>query len=290
VADVRLGVQGSGQWPDGLPDQGFFRAVAQTAEELGYDSLWAGEHLSFHNPILDLTVALSTFAAHTSRITIGAGVVLLPLRHPSLVAKAFGSLDWLSGGRVVLGVGVGGEGGKDFEAAGVPVEERGARTDEAIAALRVLLAGGAGSFSGRFFRFDGISIEPNGTPPIWVGGRSKPALRRAASVDGWMPIWVSADRFARASKQLPERLARAVVLPALVGPRARERLADHLAARYAMRVEPYLVDRYCCAGTVEECAARVREYADAGAQHVIFNLGCGAGEFLEQMELLRGVA
>jgi len=290
VADVRLGVQGSGQWPDGLPDPGFFRAVAETAEELGYDSLWAGEHLSFHNPILDVTVALSTFAAHTSRIAIGAGVVLLPLRHPSLVAKVFGSLDWLCGGRVVLGVGVGGEGGKDFEAAGVPVEERGRRTDEAIAALRALLAGGSGSFSGQSFRFDGISIEPNGSPPIWVGGRSKAALRRAAAADGWMPIWVSAERFAREIEKLPEHVARAVVLPALAASDARERLAEHLARRYSMAVEPHLVDRYCCAGTAEECAARVREYADAGAQHVILNLGCGADEFLEQMELLRAAA
>jgi alkanesulfonate monooxygenase SsuD/methylene tetrahydromethanopterin reductase-like flavin-dependent oxidoreductase (luciferase family) len=290
VAEVHLGVQGSGQWPEGLPDPGFFRAVSETAEGLGYDSLWAGEHLSFHNPILDVTVALSTFAAHTKRITIGAGVVLLPLRHPSLVAKAFGSLDWLCGGRVVLGIGVGGEGGKDFEAAGVPLEERGARTDEAIAALRELLAGGSGSFSGRFFRFDGVSIEPNGAPPIWVGGRSGPAVRRAAAADGWMPIWVSAERFARGLGKLPERVTRAVVLPALVGDDACERLARHLAERYAMSVEPHLVDRYCCAGTAEQCAARVREYADAGAEHVIFNLGCGADEFLEQMELLRSVA
>jgi probable F420-dependent oxidoreductase len=285
---VRLGVQGSGQWPGGLPDPGFFREVAQTAEGLGYDSLWAGEHLSFHNPILDLTTVLATFAARTERITIGAGVVLLPLRHPSLVAKAFGSLDWLSGGRVVLGVGVGGEGGKDFEAAGVPIEERGARTDEAIDALRELLAGGSGSFTGRFFSFDGVSIEPNGRPPIWVGGRSAAALRRAAALDGWMPIWVSAERFARDSAALPPDVARAVVLPALVGP--KDRLAAHLAERYRMEVRPELVERYCCAGTEEECAARVREYVEAGAQHVLLTPACDAGELLEQLELLRRVA
>jgi probable F420-dependent oxidoreductase len=291
---VKLGVQGSGQWPEGLPDRGFFAAVAEAAEELGYDSIWAGEHLSFHNPILDPTVALSTFAARTERIAIGAGVVLLPLRHPSLVAKAFASLDWISGGRVILGVGAGGEGGKDFEAAGVPIRERGARADEALAALRELFAGGSGSFSGRFFAFADVAIEPNASPPVWVGGRSPAAIRRAGTLgDGWMPIWVSAERLAAGlteARAHGREVTGAVVLPALVGDGARERLAAHLAERYAMEAPLHLVDRYCCAGTVEECAARVQAYADAGAEHVVFNLGCSPGEFLEQVELLRGVA
>ena len=294
---LKLGIQGSGQWVDGLPDPGFFGAVAETAEGLAYDSIWAGDHISFHNPIVDVTVALSTFAARTSRITIGAGIVLLPLRHPSLVAKEFASLDWLSAGRVVLGVGVGGEGAGDFAAVGVPVSERGARTDEAMRALRELFRGEA-SFSGQFFSFDGVRIVPRparpGGPPLWVGGRSKAAIRRAGTLgDGWMPIWVSAKRFAAGLAEARTHgrgIAGAVVLPALVGGGARERLTEHLAARYAMQVEPELVDRYCCAGSVEECAARVRAYADAGAEHVIFNLGCGPAEFLEQVELLRGVA
>ena len=155
-----LGIQGSGQLTDRPPDPGRFRAVAELAEELGYDSIWAGEHLSFHNPILDLGVALAAFAAVTERVLLGAGIVLLPLRHPSLVAKQAASLDYLSGGRLVLGVGVGGEGAKDFEAAGVDVRERGARADEGIAALRALFAPGPASFAGRFHRFDGVEIAP----------------------------------------------------------------------------------------------------------------------------------
>jgi alkanesulfonate monooxygenase SsuD/methylene tetrahydromethanopterin reductase-like flavin-dependent oxidoreductase (luciferase family) len=128
-----FGVQGSGQLVGGVPPPEHFLHVARLAEALGYDSLWAGDHVSFANPILDVTVALATFAAVTSRITIGAGIVLLPLRPPALVAKEFASLDYLSGGRVVLGVGVGGEGSKDFEAVGVPIGERGARANEAMA-------------------------------------------------------------------------------------------------------------------------------------------------------------
>lgn len=301
---VRFGLQGSGQLVEGIPDPGFFRAVAELAEEIGYESLWAGEHLSFHNPILDVTVALSTFAARTERILIGAGVVLLPLRHPSLVAKAFASLDFLSGARVVLGVGVGGEGGKDFAAVGVPLGERGARTDEAMRALRTLFAGPEASFEGRFFRFRGITIEPPpaqaGGPPLWVGGRSEAAQRRAGRLgDGWFPIWISAERFARGWEEVrrhaaeagrdPAALVPAVCLPARVendGARARARLAEHLSSRYAMAVEPHLVERYCLAGAPEECAERVRAYVEAGAQHVVFNPGAGPADFLEQAERL----
>ena len=90
---MKLGIQGSGQMVGPLPDAGLFRAVAELAEEVGYDSIWAGDHVSFHNPILDVVVALSCFAARTERITNGAAVVLLPLRHPSLVAREFASLD-----------------------------------------------------------------------------------------------------------------------------------------------------------------------------------------------------
>jgi probable F420-dependent oxidoreductase len=298
---MNLGLQGSGQLVGEVPDPGFFRAVAELAEET-YDSLWAGDHVSFHNPILDVTVALSLFASQTERITIGAAVVLLPLRHPSLVAREFASLDYLSGGRVVLGVGVGGEGGKDFEAVGVDPRERGARADESMHALRELFASPGASFRGRFFAFEGITIEPQpvqpGGPPLRVGGASEAARRRAGRLgDGWMPIWVSPERFAAGLADVRQHaesagrdtgsIAAAAMCPALVGERSRERLATHLAERYSMEVEPHLVDRYCIAGSEEECAVRVRDYAEAGCEHLIFNIGCAPGdEFLEQAQRL----
>jgi probable F420-dependent oxidoreductase len=298
---VKLGLQGSGQLVGGAPDPGFFRAVAEVTEAAGYDSLWAGDHVSFHNPILDVTVALTCFAVSTERITVGAGVVLLPLRHPSLVAREYASLDYLSGGRLVLGIGVGGEGGKDFGAVGVDPRERGRRTDESMQALRALFAGPEASFSGRFFSFDGVTIEPRGRrggPPLWVGGRSAAAIRRAGRLgDGWMPIWVSPERFADGMAEArrhaaeagrdPDEIAVAVTCPALVGEDAPRRLAEHLALRYGMRVEPHLVGRYCIAGSPDECAARMRAYADAGAEHMILNPGCAPGdELLDQAERL----
>jgi probable F420-dependent oxidoreductase len=284
---VAFGIQGSGQHVDGAPDPGVFRELAQAAEALGYDSIWAGDHISYRNPILDVVVALSTFAAVTKRITIGAGVVLLPLRHPSVVAKEFSSLDYVSGGRVILGVGVGGEGEKDFEAVGVAVRERGARTNEAMRALRALFSGG-GTFSGRFFSFQDIEIEPGSTqpggPPLWVGGRSEAALTRAATLgDGWIPLWVSPERLAADYKQLPEHVVPAVALPAHVG--EKRHLYEHLRQRYSGGFSEHVVDRYCIAGSPEECAARLREYVDAGARHVVFNV-CEP----EDVERLREVA
>jgi probable F420-dependent oxidoreductase len=263
-----FGIQGSGQLVGGAPDPGVFREVAVRAEELGYDSIWAGDHISYRNPILDLVVALSTFAAMTSRITLGAGIVLLPLRHPSVVAKEFASLDYLSGGRTILGVGVGGESGPDFDAVGVSPRERGARTDDAMKALRALFRERPAAYEGRFFSFAGISIEPAGDPPLWVGGRSATAIRRAATLgDGWIPIWVSAQAIADA--ELPDGVTRAVTLPAHVGD--PQRLLEHLRIRYSGEFGEHVIDRYCVAGEPEHCVARVREYIDAGAEHVVFN-------------------
>jgi probable F420-dependent oxidoreductase len=275
VNGVSFGIQGSGQQVGGAPDPGFYREIAQAAEELGYDSIWAGDHVSFRNPLLDIVVALTTFAAVTERITLGAGILLLPLRHPSLVAKQFASLDYVSGGRVILGVGVGGESEKDFEAVGIDVRERGARANEAMRALRELFGDGPASFHGRFFSFDGIAIEPGpaqpGGPRLWVGGRSEAAIRRAATLgDGWIPIWVSVERFRRGLEQLPEHVVPAVTLPAHVG--ERRTLYEHLRRRYAGDFSEHVVDRYCFAGTPDECAARVREYVEAGARHVVFNI------------------
>lgn len=299
-----VGIQGSGQLTGDLPDPRRFRAVAELAEELGYDSLWAGEHLSFHNPILDLGVALSAFAAWTERITLGAGILLLPLRHPGLVAKQAASLDYLSGGRLLLGVGVGGEGEKDFEAAGVAVAERGARTDEGIAALRALFGPPPASFDGAFYGFNGVVIGPRPVqadgPPILVGGNSPAAQRRAGTLgDGWLPYMISARRYAEGlaavrahaggASRDQQAIRAGAVLFARVGSDGegvREAARSHLSERYGMEFAPHHVERLCVAGTPEECVARLREYAAAGVEHVCLNPAVGDDGFLEQCRLL----
>ena len=265
------------------PPPALFREVARRAEELGYDSLWAGDHVSFENPILDVTVALATFAAVTSRITIGAGIVLLPLRPPALVAKAFSSLDYLSGGRVVLGVGVGGEGPQDFEAVGVPVRERGARADEAMLVLRELFAHSPAELRGPLHplrrRLDRATPRAAG----WAAALGRRALARSAAARGPARRRLVADLdLARAVRR---RLERDPPARGERGPRsrrarsrrrrpgARRRRRDagarahvraYLGARYGTTFSPQAVERYCVAGTPEECAARVQAYVDGG--------------------------
>ena len=284
---VAFGIQGSGQQIDGAPDPGVFRELAQQAEALGYDSIWAGDHISYRNPILDVVVALSTFAAVTERITIGAGVVLLPLRHPSVVAKEFSSLDYVSGGRVILGVGVGGEGEKDFEAVGVPVRERGARTNEAMRALRALFSG-SGTFSGRFFSFR--------TSRSSRGPRKREARRSGSAAGRRRPSGAprrSATAGSRSGSRpsgLPQAMSSSPSTSSVRWrcPRTSARSAicyEHLRQRYSGDFSEHVVDRYCIAGSPEECAARLREYVDAGARHIVFNV-CEP----EDVERLREVA
>ena len=273
-----FGVQGSGPLVGGAPAPEHYRRIAETAEAVGFDSLWAGDHVAFHQPLLDITVALTTFAAVTERIKLGSGVLLLPLRAPALVAREFASLDYLSGGRVILGVGVGGEHPADFEAVGVPVSERGARTNESMRALRELFA-----------RQAPAPVQEGG-PPLWVGGRSDAAIRRAARLgDGWLPIWVSPERYATGLEALGPGKTEAIVLPALVGGRTEE-ARRYLSRRYATEFTTHAIERYCVVGSPAQCADRVAEYVAAGAQHVVFHPAVEPARLHGQVELLAEVA
>jgi alkanesulfonate monooxygenase SsuD/methylene tetrahydromethanopterin reductase-like flavin-dependent oxidoreductase (luciferase family) len=272
-----FGVQGSGPLVGHVPAPDHFRRIAETAEAAGFDSLWAGDHVAFHEPLLDITVALATFAAVTERIRLGAGVLLLPLRAPAIVAREFGSLDYVSGGRVILGVGVGGEHPADYDAVGVPMRERGRRADEAMRALRGLFASEAPP-----------PVQPNG-PPLWVGGRSDAAIRRAKHLgDGWIPIWVSPERYAKGLAALGPGHTRSVVLPALVGGTVDE-ARRYLSRRYATEFSTHAIERYCVVGSPADCGDRTAEYVAAGAEHVVFHPAVEPRRLLEQIELLAEV-
>src|SRR5689334_10522635 len=156
--------------------------LAQSIDRSGYDSLWVGDHISFPLAIFDPLLQLAQAAVASRRLTLGTAVYLLPLRHPGPVAKQVASLDHMTEGRFVFGVGVGGEFPKEFEVCGVPVNERGARLTESLEVLRTLWTGEPASHHGRFFNFDGVTMQPPprqaGGPPIWAGGRSDGALKR----------------------------------------------------------------------------------------------------------------
>jgi probable F420-dependent oxidoreductase len=174
--------------------------IAALAERLGYDSLWAGEHVVVPSPrvdpspmepdepILDPLVALAHVAAHTERIKLGTGVIILPQRNPLVLAKQMASLDVLCGGRLIVGIGVAYL-EPEMRAIGVPMEGRGARADEYLAAMRALWEEEAPSFSGRYVDFEAVDAHPRPVQrplPVVVGGHTRAAHRRAArSADGW---------------------------------------------------------------------------------------------------------
>jgi len=175
--------------------------VAQAAEAAGFDSVWTGEHVVLpdpqappspappRTPFLDPLVALAHLAGHTRRLRLATGIVILPQRNPLVLAKEVASLDVLSGGRAVLGVGAGYL-HQEFAALGVPFARRGERTDEYIDALRALWSQEKPAFAGRFAAFSGIDAQPRPVQrpgvPIVVGGTSPGALRRAvARGNGW---------------------------------------------------------------------------------------------------------
>jgi alkanesulfonate monooxygenase SsuD/methylene tetrahydromethanopterin reductase-like flavin-dependent oxidoreductase (luciferase family) len=175
--------------------------AAESAERLGFDSGWAGDHLQYHAPVLEPYGALAAVAARTRRLRLGFAEMLLALRSPVWVAKQLATLEALAPGRVVLGAGVGGENPAEFEAAGVPLRERGRRVDEALEVVGRLLEGGPLDHRGPLYpvRTPGLEPVPGRRLPLVVGGRSEAAMARAARVaDAWMGVWLSPERVAAA--------------------------------------------------------------------------------------------
>jgi len=202
---IKVGV-GFGLFRLGLPSADTVVQVAERAEEWGLDSFWLSDHLLAPSAELDVVATLSLLASRTSRIKLGPSVFLLNLRHPLVAAKAFATLDYLSGGRIVMAVGTGAN-LADYAACGIPTESRGRRLDEGILILRKVWTETKTSFHGKFFNFDNVTIEPRpvrrtnndtGTIDIWVGGRSEAALKRTGRLaDGYFASFQTAQEFAR---------------------------------------------------------------------------------------------
>ncbi len=272
-------------------------------EDLGYDSVWTSEHILFRGPTVDATVTLGAFAVKTARITIGTAIVLLPLRPAAITAKAIATADILSGGRVILGVGVGGEFPKEFEACGVPVRERGARADDAIRAMKTLWGADDVSYHSRFTTFDGVTMRPRparGGPPIVVAGRSEAAMRRAARLgDGYMPYLFTPERFAAAKATIEQEAERAgrdlagfhwtlYQFTSVAGTydEAHERAVARLSRQYNQDFST-IAGRYAAVGTPDQVVERLRAFADAGVRHFILTpiTPPSADAYLEHVEL-----
>jgi probable F420-dependent oxidoreductase len=179
--------------------------IARAADALGYDYLTCSEHVGIPTDVAavrgavywDPAATLGYLAAQTTGIRLATHVLVLGYHHPLELAKTYGTLDRISGGRVILGVGVGSL-QEEFDLLGVPFEDRGARGDDALKALRASLAKREPSYDGPYYRFGGMVVDPWAVQehlPIWIGGRTRRSLRRAVELaDGWMPFGLTVEQ------------------------------------------------------------------------------------------------
>jgi alkanesulfonate monooxygenase SsuD/methylene tetrahydromethanopterin reductase-like flavin-dependent oxidoreductase (luciferase family) len=273
--------------PPGLLERGpeTARAVLAQAEQAGIDHICCGDHVSFSGGLgFDGLVQAAALAMLHPTLPVHTGVYLLPLRHPVLVARQLADLGRIAPGRLVFGVGIGGEDRHEIAICGVDPATRGLQMNECLAVVRQLLTGKPVTCHSKFFDLDDAVIAPAPAEPvpIIIGGRSDAAIRRAGRFgDGWLGIWNSARRFADAVEMAAEEAARVgrpdpprrhamQVWCGLADSRqaARACLVPAMEAFYQLPFERF--ERYCPYGTVDDVAEFLAPYAAAGCTE--FNL------------------
>jgi probable F420-dependent oxidoreductase len=282
-------------------------AVGRMADELGFDSVWCNDHLAIPSAgggagrepayaaaygeqrrqnIYEPLIVLAYLAAVTRRVLLGTSVYLIALRHPVLAAKQAISIDRLCDGRLVLGLGVGWLEG-EFAALEVPYRQRGSRTDEAIGVLKALCSEDGAEFHGRHHSFTGVDFLPKPVqrphPPLWIGGRSDAAVRRAArSGDAWHPSHLTVDELRRQIPQLRAECERAGRSPEEVTVATRRKLVRAPSAPDAEAEADRVLQ-----GDPGAIAATVAELEQVGVAHLIVELpGSSADELLENLDWL----
>jgi probable F420-dependent oxidoreductase len=196
---MKFGLFGMNMRPCVTPEA--IAAVAHAAEEAGFESFWGGEHLALADPqtpaspmpptidFVDLNVTMAFAAAHTRTLRFGTGIMILPLRNPVILAKQLASVDVVSGGRLIFGIGIGNL-EFEFNAVGMPFDHKGRRAEEALAAMKALWTMHPAEFRGRYFSFGGVRAEPRPLqqphPEIVFGGKTTHAFSRTARLgNGW---------------------------------------------------------------------------------------------------------
>jgi probable F420-dependent oxidoreductase len=282
------------------------RRYAVRAEELGFAGLWALDSVpgsaTSRAPLLDGLHLLTSAAAVTRSIALGIAVIVLPDRNAAQLAKELATIDRLSGGRLIAGVGIGRE---EPTAAGfgLPVGRRVRRLREGVDVLRALWADGEASYDGEFYRFAGVTLEPKPVqrpgPPLWFGAGTPPALRRAARMgDGWIGagssklaafpdlvrLLVDALREAGRDPGAFPVAKRVYIAVEDTERRARERLTPILDGMYGV---PGLTERVAVCGPPDACAEHLRDLVAAGAGELLLH---PMYDHLEQLEALSAVA
>jgi len=280
-----------------LPDAEGIREFCQRAERLGFESVMAGDHIVLpvggtnqypytptgafqrpsDEPFLETMTMLGFMAACTSEIRLGSTVLILPYRNPVVQAKMFASLDVLSGGRLIVGVGVGWC-REEFEAVGCePFDERGAVTDEYIRAFKELWTSDDPTFEGEYVSFSDIWFLPKPVqkphPPFWVGGESRPAIRRAATLcDGWYPIGNNPAFPVGTPETLQNGMARLRRTAERAGRNPDEIQIIYRSHDYHITGTDTSDDRTRFTGSGEQIAGDIREYEDMGVSYLVLDI------------------
>ncbi len=305
---MKYGFTVPGRGPLASPDS--LITIAKHAEELGYDSISMGDHILVPNNIdstypyteggefpgsatgssMEQITALSFLAGATEKVRLATSVLIVPHRNPLVAAKALATLDLLSQGRLIVGIGVGWM-REEFEALGIPpFEERGAVTDEYIQAFKELWTSENPSFEGKYIGFSDITFLPKPAqkphPPIWVGGESRRAIRRAARYcDAWYPIGSNPQFPMGEPEQLAEGMQRLVTYAERAGRDPSEVEVVYRTHHYEIAAEgnrPAGPDREKFTGTSDQVAADVRQYEEMGVGYLVVDLARMSGT-LEQM-------
>lgn len=287
------------------PDGRALLALAQRAEEYGYDSVWIGDSL-FDKPRHEPLITLAGIAGCTSRVAIGTAVLLPVLRNPVLLAQQAATLDQLSAGRLILGVGIGsGNPGarSEFVAVGVPYEKRVGRLLEAMRLCRALWSGKPVDWDGRW-QLAGATLGPAphraGGPPIWMGGTSFGSIQRAGRYfDGWFPDprdvgtyrdgWAEVKNIATKIGRDPSAITGAMYLTLRIdddAAAAEARIASFFDSYYPGRGEQICQAKPWYGGNAEGAAAYLASFADAGVNHFVIRL---TGDHEAQLDALAAV-
>ena len=279
---MKFGVTIPNNW--GIDDPQQVLAMGPLAESLGYDSVWVMDHL-FNNgyirerlddkPYYHPMATLSHLSATTRRVALGTSVLVLPYHHPIELAKYTATLDQMSGGRVILGVGVGAM-TEEFEALGISMRQRGALTNECISVMKELWTNPDPTYDSQRWHFADLKFSPKPLQkphiPLWVGGSSAGALKRAATLgDGWHPSGLSPEEFKLKRQDVDKLAADAGRDPAGLTMSVRVEVEAH-GRPSSQRAQ----SRARLAGDdSEHMIAGLRAYQDAGVDHVVLALNTG---------------
>ena len=273
--------------------------VAVRAEAMGFSDLWASDHVAVPTTLAGVpsffpepVPLLSLAAGHTQRIGLGSSVIIGAYRNPMQFAKQWATLDWLAPGRTVLGLGAGWL-DEEFVACGVDPNRKGRRLDDYISGWRVLWGGGS-EHQSEFFSFREVRVrpQPQRPVPIWIGGSSTAALRRAAANDGWHPTWAPPEVFAARLTGLHEQIERLGrdCADVTVSMHLEVRLGEQLPAGVWSRAGDGYAGRDVATGTRDALLGTLHRYADLGVEHVLVTPQCRSRqEWDSQLDALEGL-